>query len=121
MQDPTNTFGEGITRVDYTAKMREVEVSCFTPILNGKVLDIDVVGTFSWLVGIDHFNGRFIIFMNRGWRSLSKAKLGEDRAEVLATLAAETAAINTASVDELAVMVCVLERYAMAPPVSMKA
>jgi hypothetical protein len=43
MQHPTNTFGQGITWIDDASKMGEVDVTCFVPILDGKVLDFDVM------------------------------------------------------------------------------
>jgi hypothetical protein len=37
------------------------------PILDGKVLYVDVAGALSGLVSVDHLDGGFVVFTDRSW------------------------------------------------------
>jgi hypothetical protein len=52
-------------------------MASFAPILDGEVLDINVLGAFSRLVGIHHFDGRLIVFVQRSRTMLRKTELGD--------------------------------------------
>ena len=84
--------------------MGQNNVTRILPILDGKVLDGNVTSTISRLTGIDHFDGRIIVAVQDGRTRLAKIQLGKDCTKVQGSLAAETAARNSASVELVAVM-----------------
>jgi hypothetical protein len=52
------------------------------PLLDSKILDVNVSEAFGGASGIDQFNGRFIIFVQDGRLLLSKSELMKDEMEV---------------------------------------
>ena len=57
MKDPTNTLGKSITWIDDATEVGEEDLAGFAPILNGKILNVDVTRSFGGLVCINHFDG----------------------------------------------------------------
>jgi hypothetical protein len=56
------------------------------PILDSEVLDINVAGACGGTAGIDHVNGRFIVFIKESGVLLGKTKLLKDDTEVFGDL-----------------------------------
>jgi hypothetical protein len=82
MEHPSDTFGEAVTWVDNAGNLLEYEVASFLSILDCKVLDIDVSGSFCGAIGVDHFNGGLVIFANWCGSFLSKTELRKDRMKI---------------------------------------
>jgi hypothetical protein len=82
MKHPTDTLCESITGVDDTIEVGKEDVACFAPILNGKVLDFDVTRLFGRLVGINHFDGGLVVFIEEGGSILSKSELSQDGSKI---------------------------------------
>ena len=57
VKHPTEWFCEIITGVDDTRDVGEDNVSSLFPVLDGKQLYVNVPGAFSWVLGIDEFDG----------------------------------------------------------------
>ena len=86
VEDPANTFSKGIARVDGPFDVLKEDMASTSPILDGKVLDVDVTGAFCRASSIDHFDGRFVVFVKNGRSFLSEAKLMEKEAQVFGNL-----------------------------------
>ena len=54
VKDPTESFGECIGRVDDARDVFKKNVAVLLPLLDGKMLDGDVVGAGGWFGSIDH-------------------------------------------------------------------
>ena len=85
--------------VDNARDVREDDLLGSFPLLEGKMLDVDMTGTWCGAICIDHQDCRGVIFEQGGRTKLWVPKLEEDRPKVLAILAAWTAARNSASVE----------------------
>ena len=83
MEDPSNWLGEGVTGIDDTINEPKFDVAGFFPILDGKVLDVDVARSFSCMAGINNLDGRCIIFIQDSWASRGETQTGENGAEIL--------------------------------------
>ena len=59
VKDPANTFGEGVAGIDDARDVSENDVAGTFPVLNRKIVDINVSRALSGTAGIDHFYGRF--------------------------------------------------------------
>ena len=55
VENPANTFGKGIAGVDGAFDVLEEDMASTFPILDGKILDVDVSGAFGRASSIDHF------------------------------------------------------------------
>ncbi len=112
MKDPAEAFGKGIAGIDNPFDFSQDNLTRFLPILNRKVLDVNVARSFGRTVGIDHFDGGGVVFVQVGRGILRREKPSSRRMawRYFATFAAETAAINSASVLLVAVMDWVLDR-----------
>ena len=86
MQNPAKWLGQVIGRVDDA--MNEFHDNCtgFLPVLNGKVLDVDVVRVFSRHAGVDHVDGRLVITVENRRATGRKSQLSHDRAQVFCVL-----------------------------------
>ena len=82
MEDPTERFGHVISRVDDARNMVHEDRTGFLPILDGKVLNINMAGTLGGNAGVNDFDGRLIVFVDRSRGSLGKTKLMHDSAQV---------------------------------------
>ena len=51
------------------------------PFLDGKVLDGNVAGAISGDRGIDHVDGRHVVFVDGGWSGLGIPEIGENSTE----------------------------------------
>ena len=58
------------------------DMTVIFPILDGKVLDVNMTGTFSGNTRIDHFDGRLIVAIDVGGSGLGKTKIGENGAKI---------------------------------------
>ena len=101
VEDPTKTLCSLVSRVDSRRDVAHHDGLLTLPSLNCKMLDINVSGARGRLVLINHRDGSLVIFEQTSWIQLRKAKFLEDRSQIFATLAAWTAAMNSASVDEV--------------------
>ena len=86
VENPANTFGKSVAGVDGAFDVLEEDMSSTFPILDGEVLDVDVSGAFGRASSIDHFDGRFVVFVKNGRTFLSEAKLMENEVEVFGNL-----------------------------------
>jgi hypothetical protein len=84
---PTNALGESITRIDDAGDLFKNKVASFLPILDGKVLYVNMAGTLSGAIGVDHFNCRFVVFTDRSGGVLGKTELIENRTDVASNFA----------------------------------
>jgi hypothetical protein len=55
---PANAICESITWIDDAGDLFKNEMAGFLPILDSKVLYVDMAGTLSGTIGVDHFNCR---------------------------------------------------------------
>jgi hypothetical protein len=54
VKNPANGFGKTIAGIDNTGNLGEIKVTGFLPVLEGKVLYIDVAGAFGRAISIGH-------------------------------------------------------------------
>jgi hypothetical protein len=83
MEDPAKGFSEIVGRIDDTGDMAKFKVTLSTPVLDGKVLYINVTRALSRLHCIDHTDGRDVVFVEEGGSGLSETNLLENKTEVL--------------------------------------
>ena len=57
-------------------------IAIFFPSLNGKVLNVDMTGAFCGDLGVDHFEGQYIVVVNWCWTRLCVTKFMEDEAKI---------------------------------------
>jgi hypothetical protein len=86
MQGGTQRLGEGIGRVDDARDLAENDVPLGFPLLNCKMLDVDVTRSWRWAAGIDHKNGRLVVLVEHIRTRLGISKFIEDRSQVLGNL-----------------------------------
>lgn len=82
MQDPTKRFGQIVGWIDHTRDVTHHNIARVLPILDRKMLDHDMPGTFGGYAGIHHINGRFVIAIQRGGGSWWQSEFGEDGTEI---------------------------------------
>jgi hypothetical protein len=84
VQNPCNGFRQAVSRVDEAWDVDQFMVPGFLfPILNCKMLDIDVVArTRGGTTGIDHFDGRLFVFESWSRADLRETKSTKSRMEV---------------------------------------
>ena len=66
MKNPTNRFCELISGVQDPRAVHKFDLCGFFSILNCKILDINVLGTFSRRFSIHHLDGSHVIFVQLG-------------------------------------------------------
>jgi hypothetical protein len=86
MEDPTKGFGEGIGGVDYTRDVDHDDVTVAFPLLQGEVLNINMVRALGRLAGIGHQNSGLIVFVELSGARVRIVEVGEDGVEVLGSL-----------------------------------
>jgi len=86
VEKPAQGLGEIIGRVIDTRNMEKHDIASFFPILNGKMLDVNMSGARGRATRINHLDGGNVIFVERRRRSLGKPELGKDGTEVLGNL-----------------------------------
>ena len=82
MQNPTKGLGEVVRGVDYPWDVLHDDVAGILPILDGKVLDVNMTGAFRWDAGVDHIDGRFVVFVDWGGAILGESQIRQDGSEV---------------------------------------
>jgi hypothetical protein len=82
MKDPADAFGEAVARVDDTLDVFQNNMASPFPVLNGKILNVNMAGAFSGTTGVDHLDCRFVVLIERSGAGLEKTELCEDGAEV---------------------------------------
>ena len=83
--------------------MAHDNIFSFGPILNGKMLNVNMTRLFSGDTVVDHVDGRHVVIIEWCGAILRVSNLRTAR-KYLACFAAVTAAINSASVLEVAVV-----------------
>lgn len=83
MKYPCDGLGKAVSRVDDTRDVYHVNVASSLPFLNGEVLNVNVTRTRRGTTGVDHLDGRFVIFIERCRTILRKTELAKDRTKVL--------------------------------------
>ena len=63
--------------------MSHDDIFGFGPILNGKILDINMTRTLSGDTVVDHIDGRHIVFIEPGWIILRVSKFQKDGTQIL--------------------------------------
>ena len=58
----------------------------FSPILDGKMLNLNMTRTFSGDTVVDHIDSRHVVFVERGWTNLRVSDFQEDGTQVLGVL-----------------------------------
>ena len=86
VENATDAFGEGVAGIDGTFDVFEEDVASTFPILDSKVLDVNVAGAFGRTAGVDHVDGRFVVLIEKSGMLLSKAKLLKDDTEIFGDL-----------------------------------
>ena len=61
VEDPAKRLSEVVRRVNDTRNTSKDNIGCFAPVLDGKVLNVDMVGPFCGYAMIDHVNRRNIV------------------------------------------------------------
>ena len=83
MEDPAKRFGEVITRIENARAESHKDMAGIFPILDGKVLNINVPGAFRGYLGIDHIDSGLVVFINGSRSRWRKAKVSKDGTKVL--------------------------------------
>jgi len=86
MENPKQGLREVIRRIDDSWDVAHDNVASLLPILNGKVLDINVTGTLSKNTSINHLDSRHVVFVDRSWFVLRETQFGHYGTEVLGLL-----------------------------------
>lgn len=103
MENPAERLGMVIRGIDDT--IRDVDhddAAGIFPILNGKVLDVNVKRAFSRNFGVDHFDGRHVVIVERSGFHLAEAQFSHDGTQVLRMFGSQDRAKNSASVELVA-------------------
>ena len=53
---PADSLGEAITGIHNAGDLMKVKMTGFLPILKGKILDVDMSGSFGGAIGVCHFD-----------------------------------------------------------------
>lgn len=100
---PAEGLGTLVGGVDDAGDVVHDDISTLTPLLNGKMLNVDVTRARRRLAVINHGNGSQILFIEGGGSRLRKTKLGEDGTKILCNLGSLTSAdkfgLSTGSSD----------------------
>jgi hypothetical protein len=64
VKDPAEGFGKHIRRVNNAWDMRKLNVAKGTPLLKGKIPDINMTGAFSGTLVVDDLEGGVVVLMN---------------------------------------------------------
>ena len=66
MKDRAKRFSKIVRRVENATNEMHDNITMFFPILNGKVLDMDMAGAISRNARIDHVDGRLVVAKQNG-------------------------------------------------------
>ena len=83
VKDPAKGLGQVIQGIDDARDVLRDNVASILPILNGKMLDINVTGALGRDASVDHVDSRHVVFVDWGGTGLGKTEFEEDRAKVL--------------------------------------
>ena len=83
---PAKCFGSMVSDIDDARDVTHNDEATTLPLLNGKMLNVDVSGIRSGLAFIDHGNGRDIVFVEWCGTLLWNAKLAKDGTKVFSNL-----------------------------------
>ena len=86
MKNPTKRFCKVIRWVDDAMDEGHDNVSCIFPVLNGKMLDINVSRAFGGDLGVDHVDGRLVVGVEDSRAFGRKTQLCHDSAKVFGML-----------------------------------
>ena len=78
MKDPAEGLGEVIWWVEDTRDEVHDNISSIFPVLNGKMLDVNVAGTLGGHLGVDHVDGGFVVHPDGGSLTLCETKFFQD-------------------------------------------
>ena len=78
MERGTEGLCQGIGRIDNAGDVRKHDFLGSFPLLEGKMLDVNVTSTRCGTIRIDHQNGRGVVFEQRGRTKLRVTKLRKD-------------------------------------------
>ncbi len=82
VEDGTKRFGKVVRGVQDTRDEMHDNVTEFLPVLDGKVLDVDVARTFGRDTRIDHVDGRLVVTEQNRRARTGETKVGQDGTEV---------------------------------------
>ena len=86
VQSQSEGLGEGISRVSDPGNVRENNLAMGFPLLNCKMLNVDVTGPGSRTTSIDHEDCGSVVFVQGGRLRLWIAEFREDGAKILGDL-----------------------------------
>ena len=86
VENPAKGFCEAVRDGDDAWDMLHINFICFSPVLDGEVLDVDVTRTLGWNAAADHVDRRHIVNVKRCWSLLLVAEFEEYRTKVLSML-----------------------------------
>ena len=86
MEDPAQGLGEIIRWVDDPRDEFHEDVASIFPVLNGKVLDIDVARALGRDASVDHVDGQLVVTVKGGRSLWPKAELRHDGPQVASML-----------------------------------
>jgi len=76
MENPAKGLGEVIRRIDDAWDVAHDNVASLLPVLNSKVLDINVTRTLGRNTSIDHLGSRHVVFVDRSRFVLRETQFG---------------------------------------------
>ena len=86
VEDPTEGLCERISWVDDTRDMIKENVAMLLPLLDGEMLDRNVVGAGGWFGSIYHQDRSLVILIEGGGAELWESEVAENRTKVLCGL-----------------------------------
>ena len=86
MWDPAKRLGEVVRAVDDAGHMMKDNVAGFFPILDRKVLDINMTGTVGGYLGIDDIDSRDVVHMDWSGSRRRKSQFRQDGPQVFGML-----------------------------------
>lgn len=83
MEDPSERLREVVGRVDNAGNVTHDDVAGVVPILNSKMLDVNVTRAFGRYTSVDHLDGRHVVFVDGRGTDLWEPQFLQDRAKIL--------------------------------------
>ena len=82
MQDPTEGLGKVVGRIDNSREVSHDNVASILPVLDGKVLDVNVTRSLSRNSSIDHFDRGHVVLVDRSGSMLWKSEFFQNEPQV---------------------------------------
>jgi hypothetical protein len=82
----TKGLCQGVGGIEDTRDVGKNNLPGSFPLLKGKMLNVNVTGTWCGTIRIDHQDRRGVIFEQCGWTELRVSKLQQNRLKVLGNL-----------------------------------